>query len=96
MIEVGRGGRGTATVHSTSDTVSVPVSVANSSQSPPPSTKRSIAPVSSTVVLPVASTPVVATARATLLVSEAISHTRPRPAARSVTRTSGTAVQRCQ
>ena len=91
---VGAGERDGVTRQRTSDTVSSPVSVVSSSHMPPPSTNRSIGPTSRTSCEP--STSAAATMRHTLFVSDAMSRTRPEPAATSSTSTSGAAVHRCQ
>ena len=78
----------------TSETVSEPVSVVNSSHIAPPSTNRSTGPSSRTSWVP--STAAASTMRHTLLVSDAMSRTRPEPDAVSCTSTSAAAVHRCQ
>ena len=89
-------GRGAATVQRTSVTVSSPVSVLMSSHMPPPSTNRSMRPVSRIGTRSASRTSCASTMRHTLLVSEAISRTRPVPLSVASTWTSGTVVQRCQ
>jgi hypothetical protein len=62
----------------------------------PPSTNRSTGPTRRTVVASPSRTSTAATIRQTLLVSDAISRSRPVPVATAVTSTSPMSVQRCQ
>jgi hypothetical protein len=94
--EVGRCGRGAATLHRTSSTVIGADSVVSSSQRPPPSTNRSICATSLTTSPSASTTSSAATMRHTLFASDAINRTRPVPPTRAVTSTSPTAVHRCQ